>query len=130
MLLPRDMTDAGLGIFAICFLVVSVPVETLYSWRNGITDPYYLVKVCGWALLVFGVMQLRKVRPARGLVFLAAGWGWFAANFWRAVADRFSHIAAGQTLRLSSAELWFASGCLIISLIGLSWCLVLTSRTR
>jgi hypothetical protein len=50
MLLPRDMTDAGLGIFAICFLVVSVPVETLYSWRNGITDPYYLVTVCGWAL--------------------------------------------------------------------------------
>jgi hypothetical protein len=53
-----EMTDAGLRRLAICFLLVSVPIETLYSWRNGITDPYYLVKVCGWALLAFGVMQL------------------------------------------------------------------------
>ena len=123
------MTDAGLRILAICFLVLSVPIETAYSWRNGITDAYYLVKICGWALLVFGLMQRHDLRATRRLVFLAAGWGWFAANFWRAIADRLSHIAAGQTLRLGSAELWFAAGCLIISLIGLSWCIVLTSRT-
>jgi hypothetical protein len=54
--------------------------------------------------------------------------GWLAANFWRAVADRFSHTAAGQALRLGSIELWFAGSWLLVTLIGLVWSLALTSR--
>src|SRR6185436_9356986 len=113
-------------ILGVCFLAVSVPVETTYSWRLGLTEPYYLVKCVGWALLALGVYRFHGVSPAQGVAFLAAGWGWLGANFWRAVADRLARIGAGQTLRLGSLGLWFASACLVVSLIGLVWSLALT----
>lgn len=122
--------DRGVRILAICFLLVSVSVETLYSWRRGLTDPYYCVKFSGWALLASGVLQLHRRRPASGRAFLIAGWGWMAANFWRAIVDRLSRLSAGHTLRLGSIELWFAGSCLLTSLIGLSWLLVRTNRNE
>jgi hypothetical protein len=115
-------------MLTVCFLAISLPIETAYSWRLGLTEPYYLVKVIGYVLLASGVIYLRQARVHPGLTFLAAGWGWLSANFWRAVADRFSRMAAGQTLRLGSIELWFAGSCLLISVIGLVWCLTLTVR--
>jgi hypothetical protein len=120
----------GLWIFTVCFLATSVSIETAYSWRTGLTDPYYLVKVVGWVLLASGAIQLRRSRVDAGLALLAAGYGWLAANFWRAVADRLSHIAAGQTLRLGSVELWFAGACLLVSLVGMAWSLALTFRNQ
>ena len=120
--------SAGAWRLTVCFLAVSIPVETAYSWRFGLADPYYFVKVVGWALLAWGATRLLGTRPQVGLSFLAAGWGWLAANFWRAVADRFARMAAGQTLRLGSLELWFAGSCLLVSLVGLAWSLSLTSR--
>ena len=125
---PSCIPSAGLSRLAVGFLAISIPVETVYSWRLGLADPYYLAKVVGWILLAAGVAQLRTPRTSLALALLAAGWGWFAANFWRAVADRFARLAAAQVLRLGSLELWFAGSCLLISLIGLTWSLVLTSR--
>ena len=119
---------AGVWRLTVCFLAVSIPIETAYSWRLGLTDPYYLVKLVGWVLLAWGATRLRGARPEAGLSFIAAGWGWLAANFWRALADRFTRIAAGQTLRLGSLELWFAGSCLLVSLVGLAWSLSMTSR--
>jgi hypothetical protein len=123
---PGYPPRAGLSRLSVGFLAVSISVETVYSWRLGLADPYYVAKVVGWILLAAGVAQLRT--PRTSLALLAAGWGWFGANFWRAVADRFARLAAGQVLRLGSLELWFAGSCLLISLIGLAWSLVLTSR--
>ena len=125
---PSHTPSAGLSRLSIGFLAISIPVETVYSWRLGLADPYYLAKVVGWILLAAGVAQLRTPRTSLALALQAAGWGWFAANFWRAVADRFARLAAAQVLRLGSLELWFAGSCLLISLIGLAWSLVLTSR--
>ena len=125
---PRATAGAGLWIMTAGFLAVSVLIETAYSWLGGLTDPYYLVKVAGWVLLASGATHLRKLRPETGLALLAGGWGWLAANFWRAVADRVSDLAAGQTLRLGSIELWFAGSCLLVSLAGLAWSLALASR--
>ena len=119
---------SGQRLLAQCFLAISVPIETWCSWRAGLTGPYYLVKLVGWLLLGSGALRLRRTDSRSGLVFLAAGWAWFGANFWRAVADRLTRIATGQTLRLGSVELLFAGGCLLISLVGLSWCLSLALR--
>lgn len=124
----RITVVSGQRVLAQCFLAISVPIETWYSWRGGLTDPYYLVKLVGWVLLGSGALRLRRTDPQSGLVFLAAGWAWFGANFWRAVADRLTRIASGQTLRLGSVELLFAGGCLLISLVGLSWCFSLALR--
>jgi hypothetical protein len=116
----------GIAILAACFLLVSVVVETIYSWRN-LGDAYFLVKVAGWLLLSWGVMYIRAGNP-RGLTFLAAGWGWMAANFWRAVADRLADISAGQSLRLGSVEILFAGSCLAVCLTGLILTLVKANR--
>jgi hypothetical protein len=124
----KTSSPTGLSLLVICFLAVSIPIETAYSWQPGLTGPYYSVKVVGWALLACGAFLLRGPGAERGLVFLAAGWGWMGANFSRAVADRMARITAGRTLRLGSVELWFATGCLLLSLIGLTWSLVMTRR--
>ena len=116
----------GIAILAVCFLLVSVVVETAYSWRS-LGDAYFLVKVAGWILLSWGAMHIRAGNP-RGLTFLAAGWGWMAANFWRAVADRFADISSGQTLRLGSVEIIFAGSCFAICLTGLILTLVKAIR--
>jgi hypothetical protein len=117
----------GLAILAICFLVVSVSVETVYSWRS-LGDAYYLIKVAGWFLLGWGAVRVRAKHDF-GVVLSAAGWAWMAANFGRAVADRFTKIDARETLRLGSVELVFAGSCLIVCLGGLCWSLARASRT-
>jgi hypothetical protein len=115
-----------IAILAACFLLISVVVETTYSWRN-LGDAYFLVKVAGWILLSWGAMHIRAGNP-RGLTFLAAGWGWMAANFWRAIADRLADISAGETLRLGSVEIIFAGSCLTVCVIGLMLTLVKVNR--
>lgn len=116
----------GIAILAVYFLLVSVVVETTYSWGN-LGDAYFLVKVAGWILLSWGALHIRAGN-SRGLTFLAAGWGWMAANFWRAIADRVADINTGQTLRLGSIEIIFAGSCLIVCLTGLILTLVKANR--
>ena len=116
----------GIAVLAGCFLLVSVVVETAYSW-GSLGDAYFLVKVVGWILLAVGATRIRARNP-HGLTYLAAGWGWMAANFWRAIADRLTHIGAGQTLRLGSVEIVFAGSCLTVCLTGLILTLVTANR--
>jgi hypothetical protein len=126
---PHPSTSPrGLSILIICFLVVSVAVETVYSWPS-LGDAYYAIKVAGWVLLGWGAARLRA-RHHMGLVLAAAGWAWMAANFGRAVADRIAAMSAGETLRLGSVELAFAGSCLIVCLAGLSWTLAHASRAE
>jgi hypothetical protein len=117
----------GLAVLAIFFLLVSVSVETAYSWRS-VGDAYYLIKVAGWLLLGWGVVRIRA-RLDSGVTLSAAGWAWMAANFGRAVADRLTKLSAGEALRLGSVELAFAGSCLVVCLAGLGWSLTRASRT-
>ena len=116
----------GPAVLAIAFLVISVAVETVYSWQT-LGDLYYLVKVFGWALLAWGLARMRAGRRD-GLTFLASGWAWLAANFWRAIADRLDDLSAGESLRLGSVELYFAGTCLAVCIIGLAWSLTQANR--
>ena len=118
----------GLAILAISFLVISVSVETVYSWQS-LGGAYYLVKVAGWALLAWGLARTRAGDRV-GLIFLASGWAWLAANFWRAVADRVHDLAAGESLRLGAVELIFAGSCLAVCIGGLTWSLAQANRLR
>jgi len=52
-----------------------------------LADPSTSQKWLAGFLLAAGVAQLRIPRTSFALALLAAGWGWFAANFLRAVAD-------------------------------------------
>ena len=118
----------GLAILAMSFLVVSVSVETVYSWQS-LGDAYYLVKVFGWFLLAWGLARIHAGRRV-GLAFLASGWAWLAANFWRAIADRISDLGAGESLRWDSIELLFAGSCLAVCIGGLAWSLTQANRNQ
>src|SRR5690242_5771957 len=96
-------TSSRLPILAVAFLIVSVVVETLYSWRH-LGDPYYLLKVVGWLLLAAGAIGFPLRLQAR-MVCLAAGWAWMGSNFWRALADRVRTLHGGGTLRLGFLEI-------------------------
>jgi hypothetical protein len=114
---------------AIGFLVINVPIETAYAWRAGLGDPYYIIKVVAWALLARGAWGAWSAgdRSTATLAFTAAGWGWLAANFARATADRVQRVGAGGALRWGSIELWFTTTCLMVALIGLLCALTLAS---
>jgi hypothetical protein len=127
--MQRTKSVGGVWRLTLCVLAVLIPIETAYSWRLGLAEPYYLVKVVGWGLLAWGAAHVRGPRSNAGLAFLAAGWAWQAANYWRAVADRVTRLADGDALRLGSLELWFAGSCLLVSLAGLVWSLSLTSTS-
>jgi len=114
-------------MLGVCFLAISIPAETAYSWRH--IDAYYWVKVVGWALLATGIVRARGARNV-SVVFAGAGWAWMAANFWRAVADRLRTEHAGGTLRLGTLEMTFAATCLAVCIAGLIWTLALANRFR
>jgi hypothetical protein len=118
----------GLAALTISFLVISVSVETVYSWQS-LADAYYLVKVFGWSLLAWGLTRISVGRRI-GLTFLASGWAWLAANFWRAIADRINDLNAGESLRLGSIELLFAGSCLAVCIGGLVWSLARANRNQ
>jgi len=118
--------NRGFAVLAGCFLLVSIVVETAYSWGR-LADAYFLVKVVGWILIAWGATRIRAGNP-RGLTYLAAGWGWMGANFWRAIADRLTDISAGQTLRLGSIEIAFTGSCLTVCVAGLILTLVNANR--
>jgi hypothetical protein len=118
---PAKSFAIGVWLLPACFLVATIPIEVAYSWRGGLANPYFLVKLVGWILLSAGAARVRKSQT--GLAFLTAGWGWMAANFWRAVADRIS-----QGLSFGSAEVWFTGGCLLLCVIGLAWSLRVAAK--
>jgi hypothetical protein len=76
------------------------------------------------------VAKRGKSSSTTALGYFIAGWAWFAANFWRAIADRSGSMAAGHALRLGSIELWFAGSCLLISILALAGSLMLLGQRR
>jgi len=77
-------------------------------------------------LLVAGVIALRRDTAPRRLGMLIAGYGWTAANFWRAFFGRVSEVIGGGELDYGSLELCFTACILAAALGGLVWALVLS----
>ena len=49
---PRSV-ETTIARFTLGLLLVYVPVETWVSWPSGLTDPFYLVDVVAFALLLW-----------------------------------------------------------------------------
>ncbi|MEX2270451.1 MAG: hypothetical protein WD690_03210 [Vicinamibacterales bacterium] len=119
---------SALRTFTIAFLVVYAPIETWYSWPE-LWDPYYVVDFVGIVLLAWGAMSHRGNAGFRNLAVLAAGFGWTAANFWRALFDRVFEVAEGTALDYGWMELCF-SGCIMLgAIIGMGWTVVVATRS-
>ena len=116
-----------LETFTLAFLIAYAPIETWYSLPE-LWDPFYLVDVIGIVLLILGMVRLRRGRPAAAVGMLTAGYAWTGANFWRALFDRVSEVAAGGVLDYGWAELCFTACITIAAIAGLVWSLVLGAR--
>ena len=118
---------ARLQAFTLAFLIAYAPIETWYSMAD-LRDPFYLVDVIGIVLLILGMVRLRRGLLSGSVGMLTAGYAWTGANFWRALFDRVSEVAAGGVLDYGWAELCFTACITIAAIVGLVWTLVLGAR--
>ena len=86
----------------------STPRWNWTSWP-ALTNPFYLVDVVGFALLLWGALASLRARPNVAPGVLCAGYAWSAANGWRALALRIETLELMSTSRssgCSSSERW------------------------
>ena len=114
------VTLGSLGIYA--------PVETIYSWAGGLTDPYYVVDVIAMGLMLWGAIRSLRARPRRAPGLVTVGWAWAGANFWRALFDRLKVDRTAGRLDFGSVELRFVAAELIVALLCLALGVVLIVR--
>jgi len=119
-LYPRRL-ETGLAYLTFGALVIYVPIETIYSWSDGLTSPYYLVDVVAMVLMFTGAVRSLRALPLPAAGLMTAGWSWAGANFWRSLFDRIGLLRQGGRLELGSIELGFvgaetavALGCVIV----------------
>ena len=126
---PRR-TETAFAWVSIGVLAIYAPVETIYSWSDGLGSPYYIIDVIAFALLLAGIVRSLRARPRTAPGVLTTGWGWAGANFWRATFDRIGTLQRGGTLDMGSLELRFVFGELLVSLLCLAVGLVLIYGSR
>lgn len=129
---PLDYHDLGmtatsgphqrLASYTFWVLVLYSPIETWASWPE-LYSPYYLVDLIAMVLLTLGVLRSRQRRALPALGLLTGGWGWLGANGWRATADRFEALRAGESLEFGAAEMCFVVCGTVAAIVGLAWSL-------
>lgn len=112
-------TETVLGYVTIGFLVVYAPVETIYSWKGGLLDPFYIVDLIAMALMLSGVIRSLRARPRSAPALMTVGWAWAGANFWRALFDRVRILHSGGQIGLGSVEMVYVTAQLIVALLCL-----------
>ena len=78
---PRSV-ETFIARFTLALLLVYAPLETWASWPSGLTNPFYLVDVVGFALLLWGALASLRARPGVAPGVLCAGYAWSGANGW------------------------------------------------
>lgn len=121
--------DRPLATYTLWVLVFYAPIETWASLPE-LYSPYYLVDFIAMVLLTLGVVRSRLGRPLPALGFLTGGWGWLGANGWRATADRFEALGAGESLEFGAAEMCFVICGTVAAIVGLVWSLRVITRSR
>jgi hypothetical protein len=119
--------DRRLASYTFWILVFYAPIETWASWPE-LYSPYYLVDLIAMVLLTLGVLRSRAGRALPALGLLTGGWGWLGANGWRATADRFEVLRAGESLEFGAAEMCFVVCGTVAAIVGLAWSLRVITR--
>lgn len=120
--------ETRLANFTLGGLAIYAPLETYASWGDGLSSPYYLVDLIAMVLLLWGAIHSRRASPHSAPGLLAAGWGWFGANAWRATFDRVYAVRAGGQLEFGPVELWVVGGATAIAIVCLALVTSLTAR--
>ena len=124
---PRGV-ETVIARFTLALLLVHAPVETWVSLPSGLSDPFYLVDVVGFALLLWGALRSLRARPDVAPGVLCAGYAWSGANGWRALALRIDTLQQGGQVDVTLVWLLVISE--IVALTGLALLLLLVVESR
>lgn len=123
---PRGV-ETCIARFTLALLLAYVPLETWASWP-ALTNPFYLVDVVGFALLLWGALASLRARPDVAPGVLCAGYAWSAANGWRALALRIETIQQGG--QVDMGLVWLIGLGEFAALVGLALLLLLVVESR
>lgn len=123
---PRSV-ETFLARFTLAVLLAYVPLETWASWPH-LTNPFYLVDVVGFALLLWGALASLRARPDAAPGVLCAGYAWSGANGWRALALRIETLQQGGQVDVTLV--WLIVLGEIAALVGLALLLLLVVESR
>ena len=123
---PRSV-ETFLARFTLVLLLVYAPLETWASWP-ALTNPFYLVDVVGFALLLWGALASLRARPDVAPGVLCAGYAWSGANGWRALALRLEILQEGGQVDVTLV--WLIVLGEIAALTGLALLLLLVVESR
>lgn len=126
---PRGV-ETFIARFTLALLLVYVPLETWASWPSGLTNPFYLVDVVGFALLLWGALASLRARPDVAPGVLCAGYAWSGANGWRALALRMETLQQGGEVDVGLVWLLVIGEVVTLTGLALLLLLVVESRTR
>ena len=124
---PRGV-ETFIARFTLVLLLVYAPAETWVSWPSGLTDPFHLVDVVGFALLLWGALASLGARPGVAPGVLCAGYAWSGANGWRALALRLESLQEGGEVNVTLV--WLLVVAEIAALVGLALLLLLVLESR
>ena len=124
---PRGV-ETLIARFTLVLLAVYAPAEMWVSWPAGLTDPFYLVDVVGFALLLWGALASLRARPGVAPGVLCAGYAWSGANGWRALALRLESLQEGGEVNVTLV--WLLVVAEIAALVGLALLLLLVLESR
>ena len=125
---PRNL-ETAVARFTLVLLLVYAPLETWVSWPSGLTNPFYLVDVIGFALLLWGALASLRARPGLAPGVLCAGYAWSGANGWRALALRMETLQQGGEVDVTLVWLLVISEVVALTGLALLLLLVVESRT-
>lgn len=91
---PRSV-ETVLARLTLAALAVFPAAETWLAWPAGVTNPFRLVDIPGFGLLLWGALASLRARPAAAPGVLCAGWAWAASSGWRALAFRLETLQQG-----------------------------------
>lgn len=123
---PRSL-ETTIARFTLGVLLLYAPLETWGSWPR-LSNPFYLVDVVGFALLLWGALASLRARPDIAPGVLCAGYAWSAANGWRALALRIETLQQGGQVDVRST--WMIGFGEIAALTGLALLLLLVVESR
>jgi hypothetical protein len=123
---PRGV-ETLIARFTLAVLLVYAPLETWASWP-ALSNPFYLVDVVGFALLLWGALASLRARPGVAPGVLCAGYAWSGANGWRALALRLEILQEGG--HVDVGLVWLIGLGEIAALIGLALLLLLVVESR
>ena len=123
---PRSV-ETFIARFTLALLFVYAPLETWASWPT-LANPFYLVDVVGFALLLWGALASLRVRPGVAPGVLCAGYAWSAANGWRALALRIDTLQRGGEVDVGL--IWLLVIGEIVALTSLAPLLLLVVESR